>query len=360
MKDTKLNVLCLINNFNGSHATFKVFYSNLIEAFEKSQCNVFVADNVQTAIDIINNYSISFCICIGEYSYFFNNKPIYDCFKILNYQWIIDNPYKYKIDRNSKYNRLVFIDGNFRYIENYDRNDFLCLSLGCQNHFIRFDKKLKYDAILAPLKLRDFKVIKSDIEKCTYKNLIYDFINKYDFSNEFIPCLNSYFRDREIKDFSQRKDIFKNINSYLRMKKRIDLINSIKDHKIFILSDFRPKEIVNSNVEWMDDSKFDETLKLFQKFRFVLNVNPNYDDCLHERISYSVANGSIIITDSNKLLTKLKFPLSFTHDNFNEIDGVLSCIDDNQIFDQQAKIIREFSMYKQAKIIISNFYKNRI
>ena len=43
------------------------------------------------------------CKKIDKYKYYFEGKPLYDIYKVSNYQWISDNPLKMNLDMDSKF-----------------------------------------------------------------------------------------------------------------------------------------------------------------------------------------------------------------------------------------------------------------
>lgn len=349
MKDIK--ILVLKNNFSGSFNSFSVLYEELMNGLENLGIKFYCANNVIDAKKVMDNENISFSICIGKYEFFYNEKPLYNIYKIVNYQWIIDNPLKYDLDSGSKYNRLIMIDREFLSLRGFNRYDYLILSHGMPE--FRFEEKSRENGILVPMKIMDMDELIERIRKSEEQKNVLSFLKSYEWDVSFIKQYNLFVETHEIKD---EKLFFRLCNSYVRSKKRIDMINSVKCCKLYVLSDKRNKYLVGNNIEYLPATGFKDTIKLMQEYKYVLNSNPNFNQCLHERISYALANGAVVITEENLLLKDIDFPVRIKYSDFNRIDCMindLSCSEDYNYL--QRKCVEEFSIENQLQKLISHY-----
>lgn len=350
-----MKVLILKDTYNGAYNSFDVFYKSIFSMLLNEGVNVYIATNIEEAVDIINKVKIDFSINIGIYHFYINDKPLYEIHKIVNYQWIIDNPLRYdKCDFYSPYNRMIFIDENFKNFCPINRNDFLYLPIPFGGQIIECSDKI--DAILAPIKIKSEKVFEEMQGYAENKELIMKFINNYDFDFNFGDY---YYKFRNEHFINDEKNFFEIVNGIIRIRKRKKFISSIKKHRVVIVSDNPDNVIFPNNVTFINPCSYEEVLKMIKSYKYVINCNPNFDYCIHDRISYSVTRGTIVISDENELLKNINFPLLVKYSNLN-VDDLIDKIEDyNEMLNKQfssissyvdsnivSKIVENFSFYK--------------
>ena len=349
----KLNVLLLKDKYNGAYNSFEQFYENIEYMFQKNGDSVFVAYSVQEAYKLIRDKKISFTINVGQYNFLLNGKPLYDILKVMNYQWIIDNPLRYpKLDYISAYNRFIMIDLRFcDYIAGISKKS---INLPIPFFYVG-SSNTKIDAIFAPLKIKEKSQVLANILDEKELILVNDFITHYNYNESFHANFSEFIKNNEIENLSH---FFEMTNGYIRVEKRIRLLNSIRNKRIIVASN-RPNDVTfNDNIIFIDPLDYTEVMNEIGKYKYVLNCNPNFDYCLHDRISYSICRDTVIISDKNELLDELDFPLSFQYDKFFEIDYILDNISIGEyyrILEKQKQCIAKYSMENIVEKIIEDF-----
>lgn len=357
MNKNNIKVLVLENNFSGGHGAFPCFNKELISGFVNNGIEVYVANDASKAMEIYENNDISFSVNIGVYAYYFNGQPLYEKYKILNYQWIIDNPIryiKYNIDFDSKYNRLIYIDRDFFKVKS--REDYLWLSLGGPNNSYS-DIVERENAVLVPMDIRDTpEALLNKIEDESMRELVCDFVKDFDFDGSFLEQCQSFINERGIKE---RNEFILVTNAYTRIQKRIMLISSIKRHKVYIASDAHNPHISGENIFYLPTGDFYNTLELQKKYKFVLNGTPNYDYCVHERITYASCNGAVVISDANAYLNELGFPGVVKYSQLDKMDDIIDGLNANfeDVRGKQRRITENYKMQEAVKHIVDDYLK---
>lgn len=351
-----MNVVLLVDTYIGAYDSFVVFYNILELALKRNGVNVFISKSIKEADEIIAANKIDFTINIGQYHYFKNNVALYDIYKITNYQWIIDNPLRYEnCDITSNYNRLIFIDETFEQMPNFKRYDFLSLPLP----FMQDDSSietLRSNVIFAPLKIKSEKFFWDLIEMSKDKKHIMDFLSEYQFDIEFNSFFVSFIQNRNIYDL---KNFFELVNGLVRIKKRLHILRSIKYHKVIIASDNREDYNFSKNISFVRPMGYFDMLKKQKEHKIILNCNPNFDLCLHDRVSYSVSNGAIVLSDKNRLLDEISFPFSYRYSEMNYLDDKIDeCLKMwDLIREKQQTCIKTFGCDYIISKIIDNYNK---
>lgn len=359
--EKKQNILVLINTFNGGYQSFKIFYDEIIKGINTLGHEPIIVDNVADANRVCKNNKISFSINIGKYDYYINNQPLYDVYGLINYDWIIDNPIKYikyGIDTKSSYNRLIFIDKDFSLIEGFGRDDYLWIPLGGPIENIN-NEVCRKNAILVPWDLRtEIPQISDIIDSSIMHNVIWEFINSFNYDQSYIKQYNAFLENKPIEESDK---FFLLTNKYIRTKKRIDIINSIRNWELVIPSDYQNSQLIGPNIRYIPTGNFAKTIQLQRQYKYILNSTPNYDYCVHERISYGSANGAIVITDSNSLLQENDFPMVFTYEHLSDIEFIIdeSIGNEEEILFKQRECLKPYKMNQAILSILLNYAKTR-
>ena len=341
----RIKVLLLKCEYDGAYSSFKQFYDNIKNMFMKSNVDVIIASTLDEAMSLLSKKNINFTINLGRYPYYYKNIALYDFFKILNYQWIIDNPLRYPIcDMNSRYNRMIYIDKNFVLYPNCYKREFLHMSLPYPDY--KFYKDISnINAVLAPMKIKSISEFERRINKSIDKEILESFINEINLDDSFNRLMCKYISRYEI---SNLRDFFEIANGYIRTKKRIIMLNAIKKHKVFVLSN-KPDSIhFNNNIAFWGERNYIDYLNIQKNFNLILNCNPNFDMCIHDRVSSSIMNGKIVVSDANEILTQIKMPMCFQYSKIYRIDDML----------EKAQHNFKSIQYKQVKCLKNNFMPN--
>jgi len=348
-----ITVLCLWNPWKGGYQCFDVFNQEIISALDQMHVHYLTAHTPEEAVRLYQTNRIDFSFCIGQYCFFYNNIPLYDYFHVVNYEWVIDNPFKYSENTVSPYHRLIMIDDEFHLMPGFDRADYLTLSLGIpEESYSKTAERIP--AVLVPWKIKKLSVLESNIAQSDMREQLFDFIDHFDYDASYIRALTAYFRTHEIAD---QISFFMLSNDYIRLKKRIDMLSAIRNYPIVIASDEKIEELNNANISYVPKGNFLTTLALQKQYRYVLNNNPNYDMCLHDRVGHAVSNGAAVVSDRSSLLKKLDFPLTVPHSQFSELDQILYAADDSaaEIAAVQDACTKEFRMKRTMEKLIQHY-----
>lgn len=351
-----MTILALNNNFYGSYSSNQIFFEELIEAFISLGVNVLKANSIEDVEFIYENHKIDFSICFSKYFYYSDGIPLYEKYKVLNFQWISDNPLKMNIDLKSKWIRYIFIDDEYPILINkLPMFDCLFLPLG----YLEKNKKIrnfKNGKILFPCKIRNLKNLQKQIEGSNYSKYINSFLDYYVRSDSFIVSLNTFFRENNIISHEAREEIFRKANEYVRIEKRLFVLNNIKGIPIDVLGEDNGNELSNEQINFLKPVDYRNTSELFGEYLMVVNVDPNYNSCFHDRFIRAVSSGTVCLTNENKKMIKLD---SYNY-SFSEPDSVMSAI--NKILENydlvlkaEQDIIEQFSWEKSAARIINTY-----
>ncbi len=351
-----MTILALNNNFYGSYSSNQVFFAELMEAFLSLGVNVLKANSIKDAEFIYKKYKIDFSICFGKYFYYSDNIPLYEKYKILNFQWVSDNPLKMDIDLKSKWIRYIFIDDEYPIlIDKMATFDYIFLPLG----YLEKNKKKrnsKNGKILFPCKIRNLKSLWNQIEESSYSKHIETFLDFYSRSDSFIVSLNTFFKENNIISHVAKEEIFRKANEYVRIEKRLFVLNNIKGISIDVLAEDSGNELNNKNINFIKPINYENTAKLFSEYMMVINVDPNYHSCLHDRFIRAVSSGTVCLTNVNKKMKKLalyNYSFSAPDSVMNATNNILR--DYDLVLKIEQDMIEQFSWEKSAAIIIQNY-----
>ncbi|MBD5515200.1 MAG: hypothetical protein HDR06_11335 [Lachnospiraceae bacterium] len=347
-----MKILILNNGFFGSYSSNQVYYREIYQEFLKLGHCVFVVNDKQGAIDIYEHQSIDFSFAFGKYNYFWDSVPLYEFYRIPHYQWISDNPFKMNIDVKGTYVKYIYIDSGFGKIYPLQHEPLL-LPLGCVR---RKQEKhsLRVNGILFPGQIRDIREIETQIRESRYRKEIEDFLEGYDFDSAFIDAFLEKFDDENVE---KKISLFRLCNSFTRAKKRIKVINAIHELPVYIAGE-KLLELENRNLIYIGEKKFSEIENEMKKYKFVLNVDPNYYDSVHDRVTRAINAGSIVITNSSvRLCEKNGFPGCFFFRSLEEVDRLflLSESDYSHIKEKQAAFVDDCYWDSSIQKIIRDF-----
>lgn len=356
MNKDNLHILVLNNQFYGSYESNQVFYSELVESLRNLNISCITAETVDEAVEAYEKNNISFSICFSKYGYFIDNIPLYDSYNIPHYQWVSDNPIKMNIDEKSNWITYIFIDNEFILSVNKLQNEPLILPLG----FMK-SKKLnvmpqdKIDAVLMPCKIRSLSSIKADILNNIDSDLLNLFIEKYDLDSSFISYLNKF----KMK-YSISEENFRLVNEYIRVKKRIDVVKSIKSIDVYIVGDDNGNFRDDENVYFIDKVKYSDIDTMMSKYKYVLNVDPNYHSCFHDRFIRAINSGTVCITNYSNIFNESE-TFIYRFSELDKIDDIIKEIHKNyiKILRYQRIKVKDCEWTTSLRVIIDHFHKRR-
>lgn len=356
----KLNILVFNNNFLGSYGSNQVFFQELCCAIEERGHNLFCAASFEEGEEILRSVNIDFSISFGQYKLQKDGINFYDQFSIPHYQWISDNPRKMNIDEKSPFIRYIFIDDDFIFSLSKLSNRPLCLPLGFRkkSNFRPQADGYKFDAILFPAQIRNIDSIENEIKNSPLEQLIRQFISEFDYDGSYIFQLNQ-FSQKKFSGMICPKQFFSLTNSYIRTHKRIMVASNIHTKKIFIAGRKPEFEIPNAdNFEFLGEVKYDCMEQMMSKFKYVLNVDPNYHSCYHDRFVRCINAGSVCITNENRRISnRTGFSLTYRFSELSRIDAVIQKAEENYaaVWQEQQNFIRGLDWTNSLECVISHW-----
>jgi len=349
-----VDILVLNNNFHGSYNSNQIFFQNLVSAFKNNGNIVWKADTVEDAISIYKKKKIDFSISFSKYIYYEKNIALYDKFQKNHYQWVSDYPPKMNIDIKSEFIHYIFIDYEYIYLCPNILNKPIILPLGyTKNDSINYNMNKK-KAILFPCKVRSFAKIKTKIENSAFRETYYEFIKSYKLDDSFTIFYSNFIKRHLNCDC---ESFFRTINEYYRILKRMMVIENIEKYEIYICDDKNDNFPSKKNIHYIGKVNYKEINKYMNNFMIVINVDPNYHACIHDRFIKSVNSGSVCLTNANMLINSKEYTYSF--DKISLIDNIIDYISVNnkEIYLQQKDLIKRYSWKKSCKSIIEDFSK---
>ena len=231
----RLSVLGLNNNFYGSYSSNQVFFEELMQAFRQSGVCIFTASSTEQAEEILKQQKINFSISFSKYYYENDGIPLYEKYKIPNYQWVSDNPLKMNLDVHSQWITYIFIDEEYPDIVSEPfMNTPLFLPLGFLSENV-LTPAFKKEAVLLPCKIRNLKSIEEKIQNSAYAKEIKNFLEEYQYDSSYIKMLKNYFQRNHTVDVSAQSIIFRLSNEYVRVRKRLYVAEHIQGYDVWLL-----------------------------------------------------------------------------------------------------------------------------
>lgn len=356
-----VKILLLNNNFYGSYVSNQYFYSELVDACQELGVACTFVSCLEDAITAIERQDISFSLCLGVFPYRLQGKPLYDLYNLPHYQWLSDNPLKFHLDHQSINITYIFIDKQFSNTAGTLQQNPLILPLGYSKKKKQPFSSKKVNAILFPGQIRNLQSIRQQIKKSVYRKEILEFIEPYNYDTSYIQKLQTF-----TQGFSADKkiEIFRLTNSYLRTNKRIQAINSIHTLPVYIAGENyeNPEISENKNIRFIGKYDYFEIEKQMNRYRYVLNIDPNYHATIHERISRGINAGSISISNWNDVVNPDGgFSMAFRFDGTIPIDELIerATSDLSELHRQQIGFIRELSWKNSLERILYDFTQNK-
>lgn len=349
-------VLGLNNNFYGSYSSNQVYFEELIQAFQLIGVKVFTASTIEEAIETYESINISFSFSFSKYQYYSNGIPLYEKYGILNYQWISDNPLKMGLDLESSWIKYIFIDREYPLVLHKSvKNGFMFRPLGFLRKNIK-NKSYGNGRILFPCKVRNLNEIYEKINHSPYGVLIKKFLERYDRSESFIKELVDYFRDENISELNDREIIFRMANEFTRMEKRLWVLDRLMDIPVDVLSDDCKNNIKNPDVHFIQPQPYSILPEIINKYSYVVNVDPNYNDCIHDRFLRAISSGSICITNTNKWTSSIS-KVTYSFDDENSVMEAIVYAGKDLVYEEQLAAVLEYSWEKSASLILHDYQR---
>lgn len=349
-----ITVLGLNNNFYGSYSSNQTFFEEMMQAFRKSGIRVFTASTVEEAINIYETEEISFSFSFSKYQYYLDGIPLYDLFHVVNYQWISDNPLKMNLDVDSKWIKYIFIDDEYPLVLNKNAaNGYLFRPLGYLEENLMACGK-KNGRILIPCKIRNLNQIACHINESPWAELMKKFLDGYERNTSYIRALKSFFEKESITDYDEKEIIFRLTNEYTRVEKRLWAIEHTEEFQVDVLSEDCNNQIRNKRANFLPPVSYSMVRQLMNTYKYVINVDPNYHACIHDRFIKSVSSGTVCITNRNDLMDSIN-SITYSFDKPHSImEGIYAAESEEGLFETQLNMIAPYSWEKSVQVLIDD------
>lgn len=291
-----MKILLVDNQFDGAYGSLTQFINEISFELLRMNHKVFIAKNMEDAMIVYKTQSIDFSIGIGRYPYYIQGRALYSIYQVIHYQWIIDNPYKMQIDNKSEYIRYILIDKLFLDCIDSVKNKELVLPLGIPYDITVADTESRLPGIVFAGQIRDVNEIYAEIMSNRLRSRILQIIDilLQRLDEPFISVFNREAIDLNYEDKIQA---FKLCNSYLRAYKRTKVITEIKNYPVYIIGDSNKQVEQQGNVVFLGKSKYANVFEIMKKYRFALNIEPNFNTGFHDRALRAICNGNALITN---------------------------------------------------------------
>ncbi|MCI8529562.1 MAG: hypothetical protein HFH82_10485 [Lachnospiraceae bacterium] len=346
-----ITILGLNNNFYGSYSSNQVFFDELMEAFICCGVRVVTASSLEEAMYHYETEDISFSISFSKYKYFLNGIPLYEIYRKMNYQWVSDNPLKMNLDVNSKWMKYIFIDHEYPLMLDHDSpNGYMFRPLGFLEKNL-MESKEKNGRVIIPCKIRNLNDIYKKINESDESFLMKKFLDQYDRDSSYIKSFSCFV---EHENIGNKEAVFRLTNEYTRVEKRIWAIEHVYELPVDVLSDDCGNSIKNPNVSFRPTVGYEEIRAVMNSYSFVINVDPNYHSCIHDRFIKAVSSGSICITNKNELTARIT-PYTYMFSEENSIMNAINLAEKESAYLVLRKAILSYSWEKSAKMILEDF-----
>lgn len=324
-----MNILLLYNDFDGAYNSLGVFQKELILSIQKND-KILISHTVKDTLALCKNNPISFTIGIGMFNQYIDDIPVYELTGVHHYQWIIDSPFKMNMDYSSEWITYIFINRGVIYNLQPLKNEPMFLPLGFCNSKVmeetNYGEKLEGLVFTGQIKeiCMEDVVKQSDSYGVIVKNFINDYMKKLDES--FEKTFSQYFG--EFNETDQKK-LFRLTNSFFRALKRKKVVESITEYPVYIIGEVQDDSIKKrENIHICNKLTYDQTCKEISKYRFSLNVDPNYSDAIHDRLTRSIMVGTLPLTAVNLWCSEVYDNSILYYDFHNlQIDDILKNCD---------------------------------
>lgn len=119
------------------------------------------------------------------------------------------------------------------------------------------------------------------------------------------------------------------VETYVRNRRRIDLLNGLKTVPVTVFGEIDPEALdhAGDNLRRFEPVSYLDVLDRMRSARLVLNVSPSLRNGGHERIFYGLAHGAHVLTDPSRFLVEEAergLGISFTPYDATEIDAFVA------------------------------------
>jgi len=135
-------------------------------------------------------------------------------------------------------------------------------------------------------------------------------------------------------------EVFPPTERFFINRERVRILSAIKNHRVTVIGDVS-NEITKAfpNHQFIGGQSFTQVMDAMARAKVSLNIVPSFRDGGHERMFYSLAYGSLLLTDYNKFLKddEASNPfINFFPDDLIELDKMLDqWLSDDTILDNQ-------------------------
>ena len=389
MHDKKTALVIAWDHYNLVTQNFSSAISASIQGYNLNVKCISISQPIAPQFANMDMSTISFVFCIGHepLNITIDNKIIYDFFDCPFYVYVLDTPIhnlrsphghlliEY-FKRSTKDNRLNILFAERTYLNlysNYEIN-------GCKPN-LRYMPFAAFPTITNKEEKIDRLVVIGNLDSELYtvhSDLLENLnnYNPYQVSSKQINELVDTIEDKHFAGNSTKHiiSIFKleprellNINflnfacgidSYIKKRNRIRAIDSLENFPTdFYGSGWNVRYKDATNFIFFGEIKHTQISKTANKYKVLLNFDPNWEDGVHDRVFTCLANQTNIITNQNLFLDELEGKTNNIyryHPNSPNINELAECSIDEYQKSETKSILLNHSWHARITALIEN------
>ena len=355
-----MKILIIDNQFNGAYGSLKKFVIEIAYEFRKMGHTVYLTKEMSEAIAIYQLKTIDFSLGLGKYNYYSDGRALYDIYKIMHYQWIIDNPYKMQIDVNSKFIKYIMIDKMFEKCVLPVQNRILIQPLGVADDIVRREETSnRIRGIVFSGQIKNVNDIYADISVHRFKKKIIQVIDSV-MEHLDVPYITVFNERMKAWVDDNKREVFRLSNSYIRAYKRTRVITQIKQYPIYLIGEVHNKEITTkANVTLVGSVKYERVFDRMREYMFSLNIEPNFNTGFHDRALRTVLNGNILITNLGSEQEKFygRNAIYYKYTDIDEIERNINQWQENDIVHSRKVLEKKVRKYFGWDVVLGRIIK---
>ena len=310
-----MNLLLLHNAFSGAHGSFPVFEKEMEVALRHLGHRVLRASSFDEMERIASDVPITCSFGIGQYGWTdAEGIPAYDALGIPHMQWLLDHPRKLRIDGTSSLIQYVVIDKTFA-ASMHVRNPVVPMPLGLPENGWRNPASNRKNAVFFPGQVRDVSQLRRELWRTDAEaGRTADAYLRHMDDHSFFHVFASY---------ESQPVVWRLANSYIRAARRVLVLRAIHAKPVVILG--RVDDASLMSLSCLGAADYETVLETMETYRYVLNVDPNFPACLHDRLLRAIQKGCRVITPATTIVQETfgASVLGYRFDYLHDIDVLL-------------------------------------
>ena len=90
----------------------------------------------------------------------------------------------------------------------------------------------------------------------------------------------------------------------------------------------------------------------------MVNVDPNYNDCVHDRFIRTISSGTVCVTNTNKWTSSIS-KVTYSFDDENSVMKAIVYAGKDLVYEEQLAAILEYTWEKSAALILHDYLRGK-